>query len=65
MRLKQGLIQIMVIAIILVQTYPLPLAQAIDTEMVEIKQSLEGIEGLLSESSQVNLKSDQDSAGIV
>ena len=65
MRLKQGLIQIMVVAIILVQTYPLPLAQAIDTETVEIKQSLEGIEGLLSESSQVNLKSDQDSAGIV
>jgi len=65
MRLKQGLTQIMVIAIILVQTYPLPLAQAIDTETVEIKQSLEGIEGLLSESSQVNLKSDQDSAGIV
>lgn len=65
MRLKQGLIQIMVIAIILVQTYPLTLAQAIDTETVEIKESLEGIEGLLQESSQVNLKSDQDSVGIV
>lgn len=65
MRLKQGLIQIMVVAIILVQTYPLPLAQAIDTETAEIKQSLEGIDGLLQESSQVNLKSDQDSVGIV
>ena len=65
MRLKQGLIQMVVIAIILVQTYPLQLAQAIDTETVEIKESLEGIEGLLQESSQVNLKSDQDSAGIV
>ena len=65
MGLKQGFIQIMVIAIVGVQIYPLTLAQAIDTETVEIKESLEGLEGLLSESSQVNLKSDQDSAGIV
>ncbi len=63
--MRKRLIQIMVIAIGLVQVYPITLAQAIDTETVEIKQSLEGIEGLLQESSQVNLKSDQDSAGIV
>jgi len=65
MRLKQGFIQIIVIAIVLVQIYPIKLSQAIDPETVEIKQSLERIEGLLQESSQVNLKSDQDSAGIV
>ena len=65
MNLKQGLIQMVVIAIVLVQVYPIKLSQAIDPETVEIKQSLERIEGLLQESSQVNLKSDQDSAGIV
>lgn len=65
MSLKKGLIQIIVIAIVLVQVYPIKLAQAIDPETAEIKQSLERIEGLLQESSQVNLKSDQDSAGIV
>jgi hypothetical protein len=65
MRLKQGLIQMVVIAIVGVQIYPLTLAQAIDPETAEIKQSLEGIDGLLQESSQVNLKSDQDSVGIV
>ncbi|MEX0594866.1 MAG: hypothetical protein WD512_00065 [Candidatus Paceibacterota bacterium] len=65
MNLKKGLTQIMVIAIVGVQIYPITLAQAIDTETVEIRQSLEGIDGLLQESSQVNLKSDQDSVGII
>jgi hypothetical protein len=64
MSLKQVLIQIIVISVLSVQIYPFTLAQAIDTETVEIKQSLEGIEGLLQESSQVNLKADADSVGM-
>ena len=64
MSLKQVLIKIIVISVLSVQIYPFTLAQAIDTETVEIKQSLEGIEGLLQESSQVNLKADTDSVGM-
>ncbi|MEY3471237.1 MAG: hypothetical protein RLZZ223_587 [Candidatus Parcubacteria bacterium] len=64
MRLKQVLVKIIVIAVLGIQIYPFTLVQAIDTETVEIKQSLEGIEGLLQESSQVNLKADADSIGM-
>jgi len=64
MSLKQVLIKIIVISVLSVQIYPFTLAQAIDTEAVEIKQSLEGIEDLLQESSQVNLKADADSVGM-
>ena len=65
MKLQTQIINLTIIAILGLQVSPILTAQAIDTETIEIKQSLEGIDGLLSESSQVNLKSDQDSAGIV
>ncbi len=64
MKLKIQIINLTIIAILGLQVAPILTAQATDSEMVEIKQSLEGIEGLLQESSQVNLKADADSVGM-
>jgi hypothetical protein len=64
MKLQTQIINLTIIAILGLQVPPISTVQAIYTETVEIKQSLEGIDGLLQESSQVNLKADADSVGM-
>jgi hypothetical protein len=64
MKLQTQIINLTIIAILGLQVAPILRAQATNSEMVEIKQSLEGIEGLLQESSQVNFKADADSVGM-
>jgi hypothetical protein len=71
MKLEKGIIYLAIVGIIVSQVLVLSYVNAVDNipiqnkDNTEIKSALQGIDGLLSESSQVNLKSDQDSAGIV
>lgn len=71
MRLEKGIVQLAIIGIIVSQFSVFSYVNAVDNipiqnkDNTEIKSALQGINGLLSESSQVNLKSDNDSAGIV
>jgi len=71
MRLEKSIIYLGIIGIVVSQYTVFSYVNAIDNipiqnkENSEIKSALQGINGLLSESSQVNLKSDNDSAGIV
>ena len=71
MRLEKGIIYLGIIGIVVSQFSVFSYVNAVDNipiqnkENSEIKSALQGVNGLLSESSQINLKSDQDSAGIV
>jgi hypothetical protein len=71
MKLEKGIIYLTIVGIIVSQVSVLSYVNAVDNISIqnkdnrEIKSALQGIDGLLSESSEVNLKSDQDSAGIV
>jgi hypothetical protein len=71
MKLEKGIIYLTIVGIIVSQVSVLSYVNAVDNISIqnkdnrEIKSALQGIDGLLSESSEVNLKSDNDSAGIV